>query len=56
MILPLLSCEIPPGGACRALGSSAQERHGPGRVDPPPNEGYENGERAGTPLLWRKTE
>ncbi|CAM9299629.1 unnamed protein product, partial [Bubo scandiacus] len=47
---PLLcSGETPPGVLCPAPESSAQERHGPVGVGP--QEGHENDERDGTPLL-----
>ncbi|CAM9616305.1 unnamed protein product, partial [Bubo scandiacus] len=47
---PLLcSGETQPGVPCSALESSAQERHG--SVGVGPEEGHENDQRDGTPLL-----
>ncbi|PKU46519.1 rna-directed dna polymerase from mobile element jockey- hypothetical protein [Limosa lapponica baueri] len=49
VILPLCSRETPPGLLCPALESSTQEGHGP--VGMGPEEGHENDQRAGAPLL-----
>ncbi|PKU42132.1 rna-directed dna polymerase from mobile element jockey- hypothetical protein [Limosa lapponica baueri] len=49
VILPLCSGETPPGILHPALGSSAQEGHGPVRMGPP--EGHEDNHRAGACLL-----
>jgi len=48
-ILPLCSGETSPGVPRSALEPSAQERHG--AVGVGPEEGYENDQRSGTPLL-----
>ena len=50
----LYSSEASPGVLCPALEPSAQGRHGPVGADP--EEGHKNRQRAGTPLLWGKTE
>ncbi|KAK4822049.1 hypothetical protein QYF61_008858 [Mycteria americana] len=49
VILPLHSHETPPRVLCPALGSPVRERHGPVRAGP--EEGQENGQRAGALLL-----
>lgn len=50
----LRSGETPPAVLRPALGSSAQERHGP--VGAGPEEGHKNEQRDGEPLLWGKAE
>jgi len=48
------SGETPPGVLRPALEPSAQGRHGPAGVSP--EEGHNNDQRDGTPLLWGKAE
>jgi len=48
----LCSCETPPGALRPVLESPGQERSGP--VGAGAEEGHEDLQRAGTPLLWRK--
>jgi len=50
----LHSGESPPGVLCPAPELSAQDRRGP--VGAGPEEGCQNGLRAGTPLQWGKAE
>jgi len=53
--VPLLhSSKTPLGVLCPALGSTAQERHGPVGMDP--EEGHKNDQRTGAPLLQGKAE
>ncbi|PKU43954.1 rna-directed dna polymerase from mobile element jockey- hypothetical protein [Limosa lapponica baueri] len=49
VILPLCSGKIPPGVLCTALESSTRKGHGPIGVSP--EEGHEDDQRAGAPLL-----
>ncbi|GAB0180569.1 hypothetical protein GRJ2_000522200 [Grus japonensis] len=49
VILPLCSCETPPGVLCPALGGLVQ--HGHGTIGANPEEGHEADQRAGAPLL-----
>ncbi|KAJ7401879.1 rna-directed dna polymerase from mobile element jockey-like [Pitangus sulphuratus] len=54
VILPLCSGETPPRLLHLALGSSTQEGHWPVRVSP--EEGHQDDQRDGAPLLQRKAE